>query len=358
MFDVMVHVLGGQRLPILLGIKQYDCEHHIFVETQKEKIGTLRPFLDGKKTENIVVDEYDPNSIYEKLKLIINEKYSGKKVGFNLTGGTKVMYAGAFAACNSVGGTPFYIASDKDKVISLQSPFNREKLVRIEDVVTFLQVNSSGLDVSNDGFFSKEMDERRDLTKLLWKYRNQLGSKYRHMPAENNKWLGTQIKTGRVNISVDRSMGLTVSFPEETFVFDDFPDIAEYFRGKWLEEFTYAILEPFKDSGLITDLRIGLKLKMSGDEEYQDFDISFTDGRTLYIVECKAGALKSDHVEKLESLVQKYGGVMSKGFFAAAFAPSSKATKKKIKDSRALEIMYGSYFDHNISAYMETNLKP
>jgi len=39
------------------------------------------------------------------------------KIGFNLTGGTKLMYAGALSACKKINATPFYFDIIHDKLI-------------------------------------------------------------------------------------------------------------------------------------------------------------------------------------------------------------------------------------------------
>jgi len=138
-----------------------------------------------------------------------------------------------------------------------------------------------------------------------------------------------------------------------------------YISGGWFEEYMYMLLEPYVKSGKIYDLRIGLEISFKetidkkqsfglGDlrsivgETYQELDLVFTDGKKLYIVECKAGAVKSDHVMKLQNIVRYFGGSGGEGVLAACFAPKSKVTKKKIEDSSTIDLVSGRYLKENI----------
>lgn len=128
--------------------------------------------------------------------------------------------------------------------------------------------------------------------------------------------------------------------------------------GGWFEEYMYMQFEPYMKEGKIFDLRIGLEISfkdtkknqnisglgglrnMIGDT-YQELDIVFTDGKRLYIIECKAGNIKSEFVMKLQNIVRYFGGMEGKGILAACFPPSSKIVQKKIDESYNMEIISG-----------------
>jgi hypothetical protein len=90
-------------------------------------------------------------------------------------------------------------------------------------------------------------------------------------------------------------------------------------------------------------LRLNLKLNLKQENarshsirgaEYNELDITFTDGYSLYIVECKAGFVKQEHVMKLQNLVRFYGGIEGRGILACCTTPKSDSAQKKIKDAR------------------------
>ncbi len=54
-----------------------------------------------------------------------------KRLGFNLTGGTKLMYAGALAAARALGATPFYFDGRNRRVVFLDG-FDSEPIKPVD----------------------------------------------------------------------------------------------------------------------------------------------------------------------------------------------------------------------------------
>ena len=144
--------------------------------------------------------------------------------------------------------------------------------------------------------------------------------------------------------------------------FDNWPDFAKYLSGGWFEEFVYLQCKPYEDTGVIQDLRINVKLNMKQENawshstwgvEYNELDITFTDGYSLYIVECKAGNVTQEQVMKLQNLVRFYGGIEGRGIVACCFPPNTESAKKKIKDAR-LMLWSGASLSEQIKAMMNS----
>lgn len=363
MFDVIVHLLGQQKLPILFGIRQFDCKNHLFVTTDKYSAADLKGFLSGKNWSEVVVDAFNPKDVYQKIGDILQSEYLGCKVGFNLTSGTKLMSAGASEVCRHVKGAPFYFNTDNNELLYLDLPFQSEPIKPIDKVTTYIQINTDHLNISNKGDVDMiNFPERQALTRLIWDYRAAFAKQYRSIMAYKKRG-----KEGRdyfqpfdveiasnITVCFDQNNAVRVVLPEQTFYFENWPDFPEYILGKWFEEYTYLMLKPYEERGIIKDLRVGLKLSFC-ENEFQDFDVLFTDGRRLYIVECKAGKLSSDHLVKLESIVQKYGGSKAVGLITACFWPGAHPTlKKRVQDSEMVEgVFAGNYFHKNLQSYME-----
>ena len=119
-------------------------------------------------------------------------------------------------------------------------------------------------------------------------------------------------------------------------------------------------LQPLVDAGLIKDMRIGLEVSFKEDDAdkssssfsaqlsnlfgdtYQELDITFTDGRRLYVIECKAGNVNSEHVMKLQNIVRYFGGIEGRAVLASCFYPKNKVVRKKIADSKNLQSVSGN----------------
>ncbi|RCU03810.1 DUF1887 domain-containing protein, partial [Acinetobacter baumannii] len=81
----------------------------------------MKPFLGEAEYGEIAVDPYDPDNVRSTILEQIADMPAEAKIGFNLPGGTKLMYAGALAACRKVNATPFYFDFSKKPVINLNS---------------------------------------------------------------------------------------------------------------------------------------------------------------------------------------------------------------------------------------------
>ena len=109
------------------------------------------------------------------------------------------------------------------------------------------------------------------------------------------------------------------------FVFENFPEFSNFLVGGWFEIFIAGQFLPFINENKIFDLRVNLKVSIADLELnsnykfygpkfrdhsiYQEFDITFTDGYRLFIIECKSGKVTSDMVVKLHEIVRKLMGL-------------------------------------------------
>jgi len=378
-YDVIFHLFGEQRMPSLLGMIQFSSRKHIFVSSAQYPADVMKQFLGEAEYGEIAVDPYDPENVRSTILDLIAQMPADAKIGFNLTGGTKLMYAGALAACRKVNATPFYFNSHSNQVLYLND-FKSVDTKLIPSVETFIQLNGNSLFISKAGHYDDIPDvhnpSRAALTRRLWRHRSVFAGLYRKMAPYNDnpgcdfhfshKYISVRLKDGNKAevIIKDRNE------KESAYRFQDWPNFAKYLSGGWLEEYVYVILHPFLESGQIKDLRIGLEVARKEDFEtasmpdsrnhqcchgnstYQEFDILFTDGKKLYVVECKAGSLKGEHVRKLESITAYFGGIGGRGILACCFSPTSKVVKQKVKESRNVMLLAGQYLEDKLKALM------
>ncbi|MEI2785002.1 MAG: hypothetical protein V9E82_04765 [Candidatus Nanopelagicales bacterium] len=87
--------------------------------------------------------------------------------------------------------------------------------------------------------------------------------------------------------------------------------------------------------GIVRDVRVGFE---AGYREgstskpgwsAQEFDGAFTDGKRLWIVECKAGPVRQEAIQKLENNLKLYGGVAARGLLISSF-PLNEANKNRL----------------------------
>ena len=222
--------------------------------------------------------------------------------------------------------------------------------------------DSDGLDVFNDSVMNEMSQDRQLLTKTLWIHREKLRRFYKELTDYNNAFKPFEICRDGINFKLDNSERAKFQGYGLDLEFERWPDFAKYLSGGWFEEFVYLQCKPYEDTGVIQDLRINVKLNLKQENtwnhsnfgaEYNELDVTFTDGYSLYIVECKAGNVTQEQVMKLQNLVRFYGGIEGRGIVACCVPPNTESAKKKIKDAR-LMLWSGASLSEQITAMMNS----
>ena len=394
-FDLIFHLFGEQRLPSYWGVSQYAARFHVFVTSNEYKPEALSPFLNGAKPFVLRVDPFNPEDVRLKILGTLEKMKApaSAAIGFNLTGGTKLMYAGAMSACRKINGTPFYFNQQANSVINLLT-FEQTPIVAIKSIETFLRLNMPSYKLSCSGKWEDipdiEVAGREELTEFIWQHKSDIADIYkpisvltdvRSMSGRDAKRKAREGRapftypepgsgSGVHQISVAAEWDGSAEFVmgSNSFQFDSFPYFQKYITGGWFEEYTYRQLKKLEQEGIIFDLRIGTTLSYDAhipshstkdgrqihshieERPYQEFDLLFTDGSRLYIVECKAGAVTSDHVVKLNDAVRRYGGLGARGLLACCFLPSDPTVNKRISECPSCRLIAGQNLCEQVRA--------
>ena len=110
-YDLVIHLCGGQTLPIYYGTQLLKAPRHVFAVTKESEnqYKALRPLLkkQGISTAMIEVDAYDPAQVREAMyQTQIRNKAA--HVALNLTGGTKLMFIGGQQTMAAYGYHAYY----------------------------------------------------------------------------------------------------------------------------------------------------------------------------------------------------------------------------------------------------------
>jgi hypothetical protein len=362
-YDAIFHLFGEQRMPNLLGVIQFSSRKHIFVNSAQFPADVMKQFLGEAEHGEVAVDPYDPENVRSTILDLIAKMPADAKIGFNLTGGTKLMYAGALAACRKVNATPFYFNSRNNQVVYLND-FKTVETKLIPSVETFIQLNGNNLFISKAGHWTDipdiESPDRKNLTNELWQARSKISRLYRELSCYNDSFQPFELHNGDIYAKLAKDKSAKISIGTKHFEFREWPYFAQYLSGGWFEEYTFMKLQPLVDTGVIKDMRIGLEVSFKDDDTdkssssfsaqlsnlfgdtYQELDITFTDGRRLYVIEFKAGNVTSEHVMKLQNIVRYFGGIEGRAVLASCFYPKNKVVRKKIDDSKNLQSVSGN----------------
>lgn len=373
-YDVILHLYGEQKMPAFLGILQFECDKHVFITSSRYPANHMKSFVKDQNYYEIIVDPFNPEDVRLKVDTYISSLPNDYKIGFNLTGGTKLMYAGALSACRKVNATPFYFNDYSHQVIYLND-FHTEDIKPIHRIEPYINISANELIVSNSGKWKDVYGindfQRQELTRLLWIKRKTIISLYNDLCDGNyniKPGMDFEFTTKNEDIKVSLQSNKHAKAIIKTyqgnriFEFNDWPDFAKYLSGGWFEEYTYLNLMPLVDDGIIKDIRIGYRVALNDgvngkepfkkNQTYQEFDIILTDGKRLYIIECKSGnTVIGEYVNKLESITRYFGGVMAKGILLVCKDNIHTVVRKKVEQSQNITLFDGEYLFEQLTAY-------
>lgn len=326
-FDVFFHLFGIERMPVFFAIKQFPAAHHVFVSSKEYSPKEMGRFLtDGTKFDEVRIDAFLPGSTRDAILAKIQNcgwNRGNLKLGFNLTNGTKVMFADALAACWETHGTPLYMETRTDSFIRLDNKVSI-KVNGVSSLEDFFTVR--GLRVVDEGKWTPEHEERRALTLALWDNRGV------HKIETNNK----RVTVGNQKFRIQKELIST-----------------NYFSGGWFEEYFYILFEPLLKKGVIRDMRINLKIAKPDNiaSVLQEFDVIFTNGTRLFIVECKAGDISkmSENMQKLSDNLKTYGGFTARGYFLTRKSDNEHIAALRRRETEMLKIYFAYEFPKHLS---------
>ena len=360
-FDVIFHLFGEQRMPSLLGIRQFESNRHVFVNSEEFPATCMRAFIHDGEFDELSVDPWDARVVHDQIIHHAEKLPTGAGIGINLTGGTKLMFAGALSAARALGAVPFYFDSRNHRVTFVDS-LRREVIRPIDSIEDFLLLNGDGLKMSQKGEPEDLLPDRCHLTEMLWRNQKKIAHCYKELREFNDAFKPFIFENENFYFELGKDASAKAKGYGLNMHFENWPDFAKYLSGGWFEEYVYLQCKPYEDAGVIKDLQINVKLQLDQGNSgwsshldtslYNELDVVFTDGYSLYIVECKAGNVTQEQVMKLQNLVRFYGGVEGRGIVACCFLPKSESVLKKIKDAR-LTLCYGKSFSEQLNALMK-----
>ena len=339
-YDLVIHLLGEQTIPVFFGMRQFSAKEHLLLTTKEYEAQAhrLATTTATRLAPVVVPDPFKPADTRKAITKQVAELAPGARVAVNMTGGTKLMFAGALAACWELGLEPFYVEVKNHNIIMLRDG-SQVPFVGIFDVEDFLK--AAGFSIFADGRWPHDPEHIRNRrlpeAAKIWSKRDKIRSLYAAREFQDYSYRydkGSRTPFSYIwphgEVSVDK-------YGEVRLVLEGY-DIRGNFRflaGGWLEDYLYSLLRPLQSAGSVRDLRVGLEAaypndtRQQSDSSAQEFDCAFTDGKRLWIAECKAGQVNQEAIQKLANNLKLYGGVAARGLLVCS-SPLSEASKKRL----------------------------
>jgi hypothetical protein len=211
------------------------------------------------------IDPFSPQNTKEVILDFLKQHSEWQAIGFNLTGGTKLMYAGAMAACNQCFGVPFYFETRNHKMLWL-SDYTSADIVGLKHVDGYFSLSQMFVTRSGHWCDDPNRELRRELTLKLWEWKSEISSIYRQVaPYNDMPGVPFHVYQGDISAYLDGNNEATLTLGDYSFTIPDCPDFAKYASGGWFEEYVFIQLENLAKKGEITDIRIGLEVSWEDD---------------------------------------------------------------------------------------------
>ncbi len=344
-FDVVFHLAGEQICPNYMAIKLCDAKKHILITTSKTK----NQYDRLKKNLNLDVPDFlhmetealDYVAIYDKLDKKIGEYVSCEKIGFNVTGGTKPMFAAALDVCRNHNVTPVYFDTQQKKIrFFVEGHPSLDMPPVFKSVEEFIHL--ANYTVTKPG--RKAIDildmTKRQLLRSLWTARNDgrmrkatglfsaasEKDKYNRREARASYYDACDVLERISSQGYGANLALysnwQAAFPAYSVEGLDFG------RGGWFEAWILAKLADSKKASSFLDLQTSVFVRpldaLDQEKDHQELDVVFTDGYNLTVIECKAGEVKQEAYQKLEKIANDLGGSFGRGVLCSVYELESQ----------------------------------
>lgn len=372
MFDIACHLIGDQPVPNYLAIKEIPANLHILFATEQTKNVAERLQAElAEETHITHVSAFGLQDLEEKFA-VLKEQVATKnyRIALNLTGGTKPMAIKLLQALESYENKEvFYIESFPNKqLLSFRTNEATDITTTIDDVKTFVSLHSTYNATPRTDYTPQEgevaeviwklrtdksKNKRKQFKKFLNAFANCLDEKDEAKRKEKARacWNDVNPQTGHGLIDSFDSTGVLKPFLESKIASDQEDFVCTYLGGGWFESLIYSRLaaHPEFQNGHYRDLQINTTLKGSA-SDIQEFDVSFTDGTYLYIIECKSGRVTQGHVQTLKNLTTDYGGAFGRGILCSAQFiddqhPATATLRERFTSNLNRNLMLVSGFD-------------
>ncbi|MCQ2377817.1 MAG: DUF1887 family CARF protein [Victivallaceae bacterium] len=349
---IVYHLVGEQRLPIFLSAIQFpDDVQHILICSDKTRnhASLVQAELSRRNIQVSTqsVGGADVATDFTRLREIIlhivqTTNPQREECCFDITGGTKPMAIVALALRNVFGCERkfCYLDTQKRKMIWIDNEFSTETLTKTLSLENFVRLcdkeirpNRTETDVSqlrdiayaNAGDIQRFQEQfafladRGDKNKYFEVYEEFVAHLSQKAPEKASIWCNAFD-------SAFRSVSWTTQ--------------ARYLGGGWLEDYIASVVKSnYPDCEIQKNVAISRQ-----DGVAQEFDVAVTDGFALTIIECKAGKVTQDHVQKLENICSTFSGAQGKGILLSlnpSGAKNNVAAMKRIRESRTLAAFCG-----------------
>lgn len=325
-----INFLGGQLLPIYIGVKEFmpDKIHFIASDESKEGIKILKDIFPEVIFSEFICDPFDFYAIKKRIQSIIEKLDEEDDVLINLTGGTKIMLLAAQSIISEKQVKGFYINQDYS-FIEVPS-YDKKQIISELSIKDFFGLSGhkifSAKTLSDftptDFLVSNEIEAFAASNQLYSKVTDYMRKKFRLIPGKGLETTagGASIKWDNGYVEIQNNNKSVVSFKSN--------NVKElFFSASWWELIVASEVGKWAKAKEVM-LHCELPFKTDDKTLKNEIDILLNTGNKLIFVECKSGNIKQEDINKMKVIKQTYGGIISKSLLVSRFMPSQSIMEK------------------------------
>jgi Card1-like, endonuclease domain len=323
---VIVTLVGGQALPVYLGIKEFNPDKLVFLSSKdsKHRLSDIKLLLKGYSFHEFECDPFEFESVVKQCVRII-DKFNTGEIIFNLTGGTKIMVLAVQSIIQKMNLTGFYL--NQDNSLLLIPEYKKQEVKYELMIVEFFQLSGhkltkfteyknlpiTDLKVADD-ILSWATNDNRYTT--VTKYFRSKFKITNHIPASGNEKFGNgfQIKWDLNSVQIAQK-GKTL----RAFKSSNIKSI--FFNAGWWE---LVVAEELAKWSRAIQIYTNCEMPFKSDVTMMknEIDILLNTGNKLVFVECKSGNVVQADINKMNTIKKTYGGVISKSILVSRYLPN------------------------------------
>ena len=376
-FQEVYHLVGGQALPVFLNAIQFPQETtHVLIATE-ETINTAKNVkasltLHGKTQVPSIISlgpkevANDFRKLRGQLEKLFEEKTDTRKICFDITGGTKPMAIVSLEIAKKHGIQAMYLDSNVRQCWWLLpqeiSTDVEKRSMKLEEFLGLAgtEIKSSPVNtLPSREFLDYLFDSQEWISVHIKKLENMINARKQQNPKYDIK--SSDFETFLEEIKEDSHNDR----PKWDAYWKEFTQIPNYGKwrtqqkflmGGWFESYTYYRLLDMKEAQQVKEMQFNVyAFNPKANLDVQEFDIVYSDGYDLVIVECKTRPLNQDDVQKLENLRRVYSGVLGKAVLLTSL-PAEQAVKNgvqaRVEKSSSFAIFCGQEGIRQLSEHM------
>ncbi len=323
-----ITIIGGQTVPVYLGIKEKKPKvvHTLYTKDTKSQASIFKNLFPSIEFRSYQVHPFSFKEIKNTVETIIIENPECD-FELNLTGGTKLMALASHDIIKSHGFNSFYI-DQKFRFFD----FSSQLYTRIESLInldTFIKL--SGHNKYESSELNDYTDEEQKLARKINSISKSTAFKQAIKSVQKNC---DDISKCQEFSFADKNFRLSWKSPNFSLEFNNYKIFSVSkksfkiaFNGIWWEIIVANSIRNWKKA-----YELKLNLEVHSKKAYKfvknEIDIVINTGSKMIFLECKSGNIKQDDINKIRTVKKLYGGISTKSILISKYKPHPNIIEK------------------------------